>query len=140
MTEMKKSVIALENKPETGIRTTPFCENRTSHGRTVVALRKELLKARNDLAAFENALEDRQLEFDALVQARQTKTPQTAENDLVRRENRLAVAILETEYATMRMISALATLNERLTSEYAITRQFTNGTYTPPPQRKNRSG
>ena len=133
MTEMKKSVTALENKPETGVRTTPFCENRTSHGRTVVALRKELLKARNDLAAFENALEDRQLEFNALVQARQTKTPQTAENDLIRRGNRLAVAILETEHATARMKRALAILNERLAVEYGIARQLAKCASPPPP-------
>ena len=140
MTEMLGSTHAVEIKPQARMRTRVLREEGSAHRATILVLRERLLRARNKLAALEKDLEDRQVEFDNLVQANETKAPAVVNNDMAKHEKRLSAAILETEYATMRMISALATLNERLTSEYAITRQFTNGTYTPPPQRKNRSG
>ena len=133
MTEMLGSTHAVEIKPQARMRTRVLREEGSAHRATILVLRERLLRARNKLAALEKDLEDRQVEFDNLVQANETKAPAVVNNDMAKHEKRLSAAILETEYATMRMISALATLNERLTSEYAITKQFANGTYTPPP-------
>ena len=133
MNEIPESVTPLENMHETSVWTRPPQENGNTQERTIHSLRKELLDAKNNLAALENALEDRQMEFDALVEAAQTKTSETTENERVKRKNRLATAILETEQATARMKTALATLNRRIISEYALSKEPAGGTYTPPP-------
>ena len=133
MNEIPKSVTPLDNMHETSVWTRPLQKNGNTQERTIVSLREELLDAKNNLAALENALEDRQMEFDALVEAAQTKTSEATENALVKRKNRLATAILETEQATARMKNALATLNRRVISEYTLSKQLAGGTYTPPP-------
>jgi len=123
----------MNEMPETSVWTRPLQKNGNAQEKTIVLLRKELLVAKNNLAALENALEDRQMEFDDLVEAAQTKTSEATENDMVKRKSCLAVAILETEQATARMKNALAVLNRRIISEYTLSKQLAGGTHTPPP-------
>ena len=138
MNEIRESVNAVEIKPQTCERTGGVREKGSAHKTTIFVLRERLLKARNKLATLEKDLEDRQIEFDGLARANEAKTPGVANNDLAKHEKRLSMTILETEYASARMESAVATLNERLAREYAITEQFAEGP-PPPPHWKNRS-
>ncbi|MBT3257574.1 MAG: hypothetical protein HN366_14125 [Deltaproteobacteria bacterium] len=133
MNKIRKSVNAVGIKPQAGIGAGTLGEKGHAHRATILVLREKLLKARNKLAALEQNLEDRQTEFDNLAHANETKSPAVANINLVKHEKRLSAAILETEYATARMKSALAALNERLTSEYTITRQLAGHTPPPPP-------
>ena len=100
---------------------------------TILVLQKRLLKARNKLAVLEKDLENRQLEFDTLVKANEANDLIVANHNLAKHEKRLSAAIMETEYATTRMESALAALNERLTAEYNITKQISELQPPPPP-------
>ncbi|HIJ19542.1 MAG TPA: hypothetical protein HPP58_00695 [Deltaproteobacteria bacterium] len=113
-------------------------ENSVQRCRTIFLLRKRLLKARKKLAELEKDLDKKQLEFDGLALVNQAKkenigafTPlpskslTTGKATPAKQKRPPSTSIQAMEYAVARAERAHVALEERLSEEKEISRQFT---------------